>query len=145
VFAFIVTNDGWIRFRNSTSKSQPSNAAKPMENVRMVKTVHRILDSASCRCGYGERESDVVELNFYFRGDMEKSILAHRHGTSSCVSLSTQMTQIYCSRWYGTLVTITPFLNSNAPFNKSELWLWRKCCHHFAGMNSGTTTVIMLS
>ena len=73
VFAFIVTNDGWIRFRNSTSKSQPSNAAKPMENVRMVKTVHRILDSASCRCGYGERESEVVELNFYFRG-MWKSL-----------------------------------------------------------------------
>jgi hypothetical protein len=39
----------------------------------MVKTVHRILDSASCRCGYGERESEVVELNFYFRG-MWKSL-----------------------------------------------------------------------
>src|ERR1700738_4473268 len=46
-------------------------------------------------------------------------------------------------RWYGTLVTITSGLKSSAPFNIRELWLCRRCCHHLAGMNSGSTTVII--
>ncbi len=54
-----------------------------MENVSSVKTRDRVLHSASCRCGYGERESCVVEVNLVSGGIVEKSILARREGTSS--------------------------------------------------------------
>jgi len=60
VFAFIVTNDGWILFRTSMSNIQPSNAAKPIENVSDAKMVDRVLQSANCRGGYSDRASCVV-------------------------------------------------------------------------------------
>ncbi len=72
VFAFIVTKAGWTLFNVSTSNIQPSNAAKPIENVSSTKTRDKDLHSASCRSGYGERVSDVVRdvTAVYYSGSL---------------------------------------------------------------------------
>lgn len=46
----------------------------------------------------------------------------------------------YRARQYGTAVTITLGLKRSATWISSAHWLWRRFCHHWAGMISGRIT-----